>query len=165
MHTLIHEACHAAIALSLGQIINQVWLNPACQGERGGIWHSRILNPSLDNARVALAGVVYEWMVSGCVQNADSAQDVLDAWESLKYDRDHLTPSLRTREERTVLFKQLFHEVAERLTSFEFEITQLSAEFAKLFLSPDRQYRKKKRHFFKWRWNEKIKKKFPELKY
>lgn len=165
MHTLTHEACHAAIALSLGQIISQVWLNPPGRNQRGGIWHAGIQDPSLDNARVALAGVVYEWMVSGCLKNADSEQDVLDAWASLKYDRSNFTPRERTREERTFLFKRIFHEVAERLIRFETEINQLADEFAKRLLHPDRQSRKKKRHLFNLDWNDRMKRRCPALRY
>lgn len=165
IHTLTHEAAHAVIALSLGQQITQVWLEPKGKSMAGGIWHSGIQDPSLDNARVALAGVVYEWVVCGSLKNDNSRQDVLDAWKSLKYDRTDFTPRERSRSERIDLFKQLFFEVTERVRRFEPVLLNLADEFAARLLTDDRLKRKKKRQYCNPNWNERFKRNNPTVKY
>lgn len=163
MHPIAHEACHAAIALSLDQIVSCVWLEPANKG--GGIIHAGIHDPSLDNTRVAMAGVVYEWRRTGSLKSPRSWQDFNDAWNSLKLDRDEITPRVRSRAEREALFKKIFHEVNERLDRFELEIEYLKSEFAKRLLTTDLQKRKKKRHSLGWDWNVRMKRIHPGLRF
>ena len=163
MHTISHEACHAAIALSLDQIVSLVWLEPKNNG--GGIVHAGMQDPSLDNARVAMAGVVYEWRRTGSLKSPRSRQDVHDAWWSLRLDRDELNHRVRSRAEREAMFKKIFYEVNNRLERFGPYIEYLKAEFSKRLLTPDLQNRKKKRHWFGWNWNARMKKIHPGLRF